>query len=350
MLPRELWRATLYPSQIVRDLQPAPTRSRVQEQATTFALAGLWLFLTLAASYRWIGPGRDYLEYLKFYLTVTPHFLSGFSRFEIGFEFSAWLFSSVLGVPFEIFYLGLAAVSLALKFYLFRRYLKSPLLAAVAYALLFFPIHEYTQIRAAVAIGLAYYAVHALLEKHPWKAAAALLAAFTFHASIILVGVIGAGALLIPRRMYLPALVTGVAALLLFYEAITDFITAYFSDYNPLVSSYVENVRGFGNVNILSGTNILFMVTLLWMALSGWVKDDKYNITFFIMSVSSFVCLIVFRDSPVLALRTGEMLIVASLFLAFRPRTEWRTAVPQMLMLVNGGWFVYRAIVEGTLG
>lgn len=325
-------------------------RGDVSAHAVAAILLMVWLIFSLAAGLRWLGYGRDYIEYWKFYETVTFYFLYGYSRFELGFEAAAWFASNLLNMPFELFFIALAATSIAIKFRLFSDYLGSTLFAAIAYLLLFYPIHEYTQIRSAVAIGFGYYAVHKMLERRLVYAGLLMLVAFLFHSSSVLIGVVALAAFFTPKKYYWLFAFGGIVLGIALGQSILDFIGANFSELNPLTDSYLDNTSGSDPINILSGSNVLHALTLATVAALGWQARDQYNMTFFIMGVSGLAVLVLFQSSPILALRSSEMLLVSTIFLAYRPGPSWQAAPVQLLVLINGLWSTYRAIIEGTLG
>lgn len=332
--------------------QEAPSLSlglRAPKLPTLVLLGVLAVLLAWAAGFRWFGLGRDFFEYLSFYLTVTPYFLSGYSRFEWGFEASAWLFGSVFGLPYEVFAFVLVAIALGIKFYLFTKYLESPWLAIIAYLLMFYAIHEYTQIRAAVAIAFGYLGVHQFVERRHFAAALSMLVAFLFHASLVLIALVALGVKLVPRRFFLPIVLAGAVIGGLFFAQVEALIRIAFSDFNPLVSYYIDNLSNAGEINIFSLTNLIIMLTLAFCAVAGYIQRSDYHYLFFAFGVAAFVWLFLFRGSPVLALRTAEMLFVGLIFLVYRRPLTIETAIPQGLLIAAGLWSTYSSIREGVL-
>ena len=145
----------------------------------------IWLFFSFAAGYHWFGEGRDYSEYLSFYSGLESKSFWVNIRFEPGFTFFAWVFKFYLGASYSTFYLVLVSLALGLKLHLIWRYTNSPVLAALAYLMLFYPLHEYTQIRVAVAMGFAYLAIHEGLQRKIYNALILLLLALFFHYSVV---------------------------------------------------------------------------------------------------------------------------------------------------------------------
>jgi EpsG family len=302
----------------------------------------------IIAGLRIFGPGPDYFEYSQAYNFITPYFLFGASRFEPGYELTAWTFATQLKLPFPVFYIFLATFSLFMKFGLFIRYCRSPIYAIFAYLLIFYPIHEYTQIRAAVAIGLAYWAIHFLIERQIIIFFVVSFIAFTFHSSIVLLPAIVLVVIFTPQRLYLPITLFGAIVVPFYFNQIIEFITLSFSEYNPLVSSYIANSNSSQAVNIFSGSGIIGLVILVLLLALGQLRNSRYHQLFFALVALSYVFQFLFTASPVLAVRTGEMLIVAIVFLVCRTPFSATSSLPKLLLIVSGLWTSYRAIGEGV--
>lgn len=314
------------------------------------ALAALCLFFSLAAGNRWLGWGKDYEQYLLAYNTISPTFLFGNTRFELGYELTGWVFAVVLGLPFAAFYVFLCIIALVIKFYLFERYLSNPLLAAVVYLLLFFPTHEYTQIRAAVAISFGFAAIHCVIERK-WLFAAGLSAlSVLFHSSAMVLVLLGTIAVLIPRRVGIVAIPSAAVALIIISSAASNALSSTFVTFNPLFYSYLDNVDASQAINIFSVSNLLMAASVVLMFAFRFYARDDYIFPFLLLPVFGFVLLVVFRGSPVLALRTSEIMMLSVIFAGIRLPLSEQTLIIRGLLLLNGAWLIYRAITEGTLG
>lgn len=313
-------------------------------------LAALCLVASLAAGNRWLGWGKDYEQYLIAYNTISPTFLFGNTRFELGYEITAWFFAIIAGLPFSVFYVFLCTVALALKFYLFDKYLSSPVFAAFVYMLMFFPVHEYTQIRAAVAISFGFAAIHCIIGRKWLFAAGLSMVSVLFHSSAIVLVSLGAVAVLIPRRLGTVAMPAIIIALLIVSAVASAALGSTFATINPLFYSYLDNVDASQAINIFSVSNFLVITVLLLMFVFRFHVQDNYVFPFLLLPVFGFVFLIVFRSSPVLALRTSEIMMLSIIFAGFRLPLSDKTLVVRGLLLINGAWLIYRAITEGTLG
>lgn len=309
----------------------------------------LCIGLSIAAGTRSFGTGRDFLEYLQFYETITPYAISNYSRFEFGFEVTAWFFATILRQPFENFIIFIAFISLSIKFYLFRWYLSSPWLAMTTYVLLFYPLHEYTQIRTAAAVSFAYLSIHLLMEAKYIKSFILVLVAFLFHSSILLLVIAAILIYIVPRKLYLIFIFSSAIVLFLFYGFIGTILKDYFIELNPLIALYVDNTDFSVEVNVFSVTNVMLMLSLLSCYVSGYIKNNRYCEIFFFLGCIAFFWLIIFQNSPVVALRTAYVLFVAIIFLVFRAKFSYQTAIPQLLVLLAAGWGFYRAVNEGLI-
>lgn len=312
--------------------------------------ATLCLVASLAAGNRWLGWGKDYEQYLIAYNTISPTFLFGNTRFELGYEITAWIFAVVLGLPFAAFYIFLCIVAITIKFYLFGRYTHSPLFAALVYLLMFFPVHEYTQIRAAVAISFGFAAIHCVIGRKWLFAAGLSMLSVLFHSSAIVLVSLGAVAVLIPRRIGIVAVPPAAVALLIISATASTALSNTFVTINPLFYSYLNNVDASQAINIFSVSNLLMVASIVLMFAFRFHARDDYIFPFLLLPVFGFVFLVVFRSSPVLALRTSEIMMLSVIFAGIRLPLSDQTLVVRGLLLLNGVWLIYRAITEGTLG
>ena len=315
-----------------------------------FVLLVISVVLALCAANRWIGWGRDYEQYLVAYNAISPTFTYGGTRFELGYQISAWVFAVILGADFSVFYFFAALTSLLVKFYLFEKYLSKPYLATIAYILLFYPIFEYTQIRAALAISFSYLAVHLLMEKKFLLALILSTLGLLFHSSSFVLVVLVIGVLALPKKLALVA--TPIAALLLVVVSVVagEYLAGIFSQINPLIFRYLENDNASQEINVLSLSSILFMATISVGLTFRISQKDEYASKFLILAIFGIVMLFIFKASPVIALRTSEFLLFSTLFFSMRSVGNIPSIVMPSLMILNGVWFTYRAFVEGTLG
>jgi hypothetical protein len=93
------------------------------------------------------------------------------------------------------------------------------------------------------------------------------------------------------------------------------------------------------------------VATIFTVAIIGMADPTEYREVFLTLSVLAFAALAFFVNSPVLAMRTKEMLLVGVIFLIFRrPTRDLGDIVPIGMLIVTALWIVYRYLDEGILG
>lgn len=317
----------------------APTEQAHRHVRIT-VLSVLWVFFSGAAAFRWLGQGRDYIEYLKYYDSIPYLFSFSDTRFEPGFHLFGWLFRVPLNVGYGIFSLMVIGAALGIKFYLMWRHLRSPILAAVTYLVMIYPLHEYTQIRAAFAISLGLVAIHLWMNKKLAQSLVIMGVAFLYHTSIV---ILFAGFILSEYfrfNRYGIMLVVGLIAGVALAVILQLSIVSVFSRYNPLISNYIENATFEEEASFLSLANLLYMIMLGAALFAGWL-DDRYRRPFVVMSILSVFALAVFSGSPTVAQRTKEVLFGAIIFAAYRGVATERDMPALAMLWVNAlalGW------------
>lgn len=328
--------------------EPRGAAFQISGHAQIAALVIAWFILSFGAAFRWFGLGRDYLEYLHYYETIPPYLFTSGTRFEPGFHFVAWFFRTYLNLDYGYLVLFISGTALAIKFYLFRKYLKYPLLAAATYVAVFYPIHEYTQVRAGIALALAYLAIHLLLEKRYIFGALGFVLAYTFHTSVVVLPF----AFLVSRyvRGNLAVFVIAAGTALLFYvsDQVRVLIVSLFSGSNPLLQAYVDN-RTFESVSLFSVNNLLLMAALAAAVAGGWFRFSRYHATFLTLALGAIVAIAVFASAPMIATRIKEVLFVSVIFLMYRSPITLRTLPPVALLWANALLLAYLAFREGLI-
>ena len=315
------------------------------------ALVLICIIFSLAAGNRWIGWGKDYSQYLAAYNTTSPSFITGNSRFEIGYEIVSWIFAVKLNVQYSTLYICLCLISIGIKFYLFFKYMNNPVLAAVVYILFFYPIHEYTQIRAAIAIAFGFAAIHCLVERRWFFASFLTLLSIGFHSSAAVLVALGVLVVFVPRRISIIAILTGALLLFVILSVFTsNALIDLVSRINPLTFSYLDNLTDAENINLFSVSNIIGVISLFLMFSFKEYNSDKYIYKFMLLSLFGFVFLVLFDRSPVVALRLSEVVMLSIIFAGFRLPLNRHSIYIQGLLLANGAWLTFRAFSEGTLG
>lgn len=316
---------------------------RLQPAAVVLAL--LVLVFSVTAGYGWLGESHDYSEYLNAYRNIDPRNPFFGSRLEHGYAFAAWICKFYLGMDFQFYFTLLAATSLALKFRLFWKYTSTPVVAAVVYLMFLFPLHEYTQIRAAVAVAFAFTAIDQYLEGKRMAAVALFVVAILFHTSAV---ALLAGGLLVLLASELPPAIAALLFVTVAFVASLATARLEFSlaEVNPLALGYINKAFLHHAVSLFSGENILLFVTTLCGAifLRPWQRrPDGY---FFFLSFWALISLFAFRAIPVFAHRIMELFIFSYFLFAFRFDKSILSRVPAMMMVLTGAWMLYEAIIQ----
>jgi hypothetical protein len=322
--------------------------SQLSQHATVVALFLAWLFLTLAAAFRWFGENRDYGEYLAYYNQIAPYLGFSYTRFEPGFHVAAWFTRTYVNLDYDYFVLIIDGLSLGIKFYLFKKYLRHPLLAVVTYVAIFYPVQEYTQIRVGIALAMGYLSVHLLYEKRYLWAAIWFVLAYLFHTSVIVLPFAFLAARYLRGNTAVILIGAGAAILFLVSEQLRELIVSLFSGINPLIRAYVDN-RTFESVSMLSITNLLLIATLASAVATGWFKFSRYHAVFLTLSISAVVAIAVLASAPIIATRTRDVLLVAVIFMIYRSQITLRTLPTVLLVWANAGLLFYLAFREGLI-
>lgn len=302
---------------------PAASATVDARPATDVVLVLIWLALTVATGTMLFGYSRDYFEYLIYYqsIPITLSFLD--TRFEPGFHLIAWFFRNDLDLDLSTLAMTLASVSLAIKFFLFRRYLAHPVSAALLYAVLFFPIHEYTQYRVGISLAFGFLGVHLFYDRRYVWSVVLFLLAFSLHFSSILL-VAGTGMGLYIRNRYVIAGSLLAAAIVLLFSSFNFAFEDILNSLNPLSAAYIQNKALIDNVSILSINNLLLIAALACYLVAGYHRRGRYHVLMLTMSIACLVPIVLLPDSPVIAQRSKEVLLPAIIFLSCRDR--WRAA------------------------
>lgn len=299
--------------------RPARDEAFATRPVTDVTLGLIWVALTAATGLIAFGYSRDFFEYLVYYQSIPASLSFLDTRFEPGFHLVSWFFRNYLNADLSTLAMMLAGVSLSIKFMLFRRYLSHPVVAALLYAILFFPIHEYTQYRVGISLAFGFWAVHLLYERRLTWAVILFAIAFSFHYSSSLL-VIGAGLGLYIRGRLVVAgtLVVAVAVTLVsrFSYAFEDLLNSL----NPLSAAYLQNKALIESVSILSINNLLIVAAIICYLLAGYHRQGRYHVLMLTMLIACLVPIVLLPNAPVIAQRSKEVLFPAIIFLSCRNR------------------------------
>lgn len=319
----------------------------------TFLWAAMVLLFSITSAKAWLGVSRDYLEYLQYYRTISPFLSVQDTRFEPGFHFIAWTSVNIFHLPFWAFIFVIVTLAIAIKAYLFKRYLTYPITAMIVYLATFYPNQEYTQIRVAAAISVGMLALHLFMAKrYAWFLIAVVTSALFHYSIVVLIGAFFASYFL--RRNALSVVAVAVLAVIiagaLFSTGgLNSVIINWFSRLNPLVGSYVDNIAAIDAASIWSVNNLIVIAMFAAAGLAGWLSKSRYQKTFTIMFGLSVIFIILLSQSPIIAVRAKEMLLVSVVFAAFRDPLGQRDIIPVFFVCSNAALLLFLAIREGVI-
>lgn len=301
--------------------------------------------LGAVAGYKLLGEGRDFLNYLAFYGRIREFGEQHFFRFEPGFVWIATFFKLVLNTQAEFLFAVLASVSLLIKFALFSSH-RRPVLTILFYLCCWYPLHEYTQIRAAVAFALGFLATEAFFNRRFVMFAALIALGAMFHGSSIALAVaIPVAWVLASFRlpMIIAAVVGGGAAL----GVVMQPLLVFFERLNRLASTHAANLEGY-SVNLFSSVNIL-TVALLGAILFARSLTDRRLRTLFILVLFGLAVAVAFQSMPVFSHRLREMFMIFLVPLAFNARQTPRGLLQMFLATVLAARYLQSHIIEGVI-
>jgi hypothetical protein len=219
----------------------------------------------------------------------------------------------------------------------------------ITYIALFYPTHEYAQIRTAFALALGYGAVHLMLERKYLLGVVGVILGITFHYSVIVLALVYAATQYIRGQTAVITLAVSMIVVTVFSQQIVGVVSDIFSAYNPLLKYYISNSYFNEEVRITSLNNLLAAAALGLAVLLGWFGYSRYHATFLTMSIASLAAIVLLGGSPVVAQRIKELLFVAVIFLIYRAPIVLRNLPPIGLIWAKAALLLYLAFREGLL-
>jgi hypothetical protein len=305
-------------------------------------------FFSLAAGYSLIGVSLDYDSYKSFYTAIDKYSPVLSPRFEVGFVSLMKQSKTYLELSFPFFYALVAAIALSLKFRLLSKYTDAPACAAIVYLMMLYPLHEYTQIRAALGIALAFTSIDAVFNKRIFVAVLLAIMACLIHSSAAALIVIAMGAWRLSRWAPVNTValltLTGVTA-----PFVVSKIIGYVAAFNPILEQYLKQPGMFKTPNIFSVQNILFFCVIASSIVFQRPWQRRKDYFFFILSALSLILLASLIEIPILARRISELLLLPFLFYTFRFDGYHRSRIPAALMTVTALWMLYKSFAMHML-
>lgn len=217
----------------------------------------LALFLSIAVSFKVFGFDLDYDNYIN-------AFKFSFDNKEPVHNFIE-IVVKWLNLDFTAFLFLITFMSLSLKFYFFNKYSPYPILTVLCYLITFFWLHEYTQIRASLAIGFSLIFVAKMIEgKHKQGLIFLIFSVLSHYSAIINIFIY---VIIKLKRIYLIILFLIVISLILLIDI--DTFENSLSINSNLLNLYTENHGPKQDFKIFNLNIISIILTLLVCFLFG---------------------------------------------------------------------------------
>ncbi|PZX48364.1 EpsG-like putative glucosyltransferase [Cereibacter changlensis] len=300
-----------------------------------------------SAGYGAFGESRDYFSYNEFFSQLRPGRIFANFRFEPGFVFSTWVAKFALGLELPATFSLLMSAALLLKSHSFSR-AQHPILTMLFYLATWYPLHEYTQVRVAMATAFLFAAVNCFFANKRMMFILCGALAVSFHGSAIfaLACVLTAHSLAPLRLRFSIPLLLGLSLSLsiILKSSMLPIMAAI----NPLTSAYITLADGFEVPTIFSGANILTVAFLVLFYKASGFNSPRHR-TLFLVTVASLMVFVALRDVPVMAHRLKEITLVFVTLLAFDYKISPQR-VPQAAVAFGlATWSLYKAVTLGVI-
>jgi len=298
-----------------------------------------------AAGYRALGEGRDQLSYRMFFESIRELGELDYFRFEPGFVLISAFFKLRLGVEVDFLIASLATIALLIKFSIFAKQ-NHPVLTILFYLCCWYPLHEYTQIRAAFAFAFILLAAEALFRGRWIKFGVMVSAAFLFHASSVVVAAALPAAYFL-SSLRLPIVVGGVAVSAVILQFLMEPLLIFAEKLSAITVYYAANIDGI-TVNLYSGANFLTVALLVAIIFAGSLRSRRDR-TLFILVLFGLSAAVAFQSIPVFSHRLREMFLIFLVPLAFNMRLTPRGFLQLVSATSLAGWYLSSHIAQGII-
>ena len=325
-----------------------PTEKNWYLHATTLALLGS--LCSVAAAYRWFGIGRDYLIYFYVYNNISGLGQLGAFHQEIGFLLTLWFCKTYLFLSINQVYLLLIVIALFLKFRLIMKYTSAPILASIVYIAFLYPTHEYTQLRVALALGVAYTALDCYFEKKYLLSVGLFIIAALFHASTLALAV-GVGVVVtiekLPPKQAAILLFT-LMLVLIFAVSRLSYLADIFhlmSGLNARADVYAQTNYTYEAPTITSSSSILLIIIVgISPGFLKCIKEERMK-TLYLLSCFSILLYVLFLSVPVVAFRLRDLFVFPLLIYPFCFDRSPQSRIPATFVALLGVGMLYKSII-----
>lgn len=305
------------------------------------------VLLGIASGFRWLGDGPDYGTYLSFYEELRIDDRVDSFQFESGFVLLNYISKFTLEISFSTFLSTLTIASLTLKMLIFSR-IPKPFYVLVFYLLSWYTLHDYTQIRIAIATSILFLAYTLIVNGKVLSFIFIVLLAAQFHSTAFFSGCIIFMCWTLRRLpIYTSAFITIFATAAIpfgvFKVLPPQFLLFLNSDVDFYLNGYEDE-----HANIFSGVNALTVALLASIAWSGGLRETSTRIIF-LLAVAGLGVSVAFSGIPAFSLRLKEALLVFLPLIAISTRLTERTTLQRICAFSLAGWQIYSLLKNGLL-
>jgi len=270
------------------------------------------IVLVCFAGFRGIGVDRDIMNYWNMF--DYSESLSDFPNQEVMAKLIPISLKFVGIYSFGVAILVFAILSVSLKIYAIKKYSYARLASVLYFFSWLFLLQDFTQIRAAVAVGILLFAVQDIYHRNLFRFIFKVGLACLFHySSLLIVPLYFVSKENLNKKVYL--IMLGIFIILGLQKSINIFtiipgLTAMSSKLNTYML-----YQGFTTINVIN-INSLIQVTLVVILVLNYdvIKQySKYSVIFIKQSYFSCLSYFVLSAVPVLAFRVSELYAIANI-------------------------------------
>lgn len=292
------------PANTVTASMPPPGSTHLPQR---LAVIGIIIIGTIIAGFRLAGPAPDYRNYEAQYL------IDSVSPFSFIWQAGDPLYHSVsrivalLGARFELFVLILAAVTCSLKTLALSRTDGNRLVLLLMYVSYLFWLHDYVQIRIALALACGLYSIYTNTRFRYLF----FLVATLIHSSFIII-VVSYLLIFVGTKRPIIATISGlVFAAVLLTQNLTTLILQRVGEYQDLTTQ-----GKFNEINIFSLMPIVMLASLVVAGFN--IKSLRGKYQELILAGVGLVSFYALSSTPVFAFRMMELFMPFYLVLMSR--------------------------------
>ena len=291
------------------------------------------LLLSLFASLRGEGVDRDYLNYISWFDLINNEFwVAVEQKKDIGFVLLYKFLAFITEQPWFFFFVAsFIALSIKVKFATKLQFGNYAALIFILIISRFYLVHEFTQVRAGLAIAIASYAALILINGERFKSLLFFIAAISIHVSVIII------LLFMMVRSYWPALNNRFMLLLIpvlgiFSGGVSSLLLMFIDSQRIMV--YIDTDEA-GAISLLSFYYLTRMAVFYFIVFKLYQHTNNVQKIVLFFSAASLFFNAAFAWNSVLSLRMVEVLGLFDMAMF---------VIPLLYMRSNSVW-LYKTIL-----